>query len=857
MSGAISAGTQVGPYEIISLLGLGGMGEVYRARDRRLDRDVAIKMLPAAFAADGDRLRRFEQEARAAGALNHPNILAIYDLGTHEGSPYLVCELLEGETLRQAQGESPLPFRRAVDYASQIARGLAAAHLKGIVHRDLKPENLFLMRDGRVKILDFGLAKFQARKASADDKTSAPTVAVETSPGMVMGTVGYMSPEQVRGQPADHRTDIFSFGAILYEMLAGKRAFRGESSVETMNAILREDPPELISGNTRIAPAMERLLRHCLEKSPEQRFQSAQDLAFDLESLSGISSQSSPHETVAPVRSRRWLWPALGLIAPLVVVALGVFLLAGKLSRQPAPYFKRLTFRNGYVSAARFAPDGKTIIYSAAWDGESSQIFSARTDGTESRALDLRDTDIASISSTGEMALLLHRGRDLWGANMTLARAPLAGGAPRELVQNVRSADWSPDGSSLAIVQTVGGRDRVEYPVGKILYESGGYITDIRVSPEGNLVAFLDHPSLQYEHGYLITVDSGGRKKVVLEKQNFFGLRWSTSGNELWYSRTDFGPPAVFAMDLSGKERRILRGIGALILNDLSHDGHVLLSHVTWKTAVNCMAPGQNKERDLAWLDFSIGNDLSANGKMLLFTEGREGGGAMESVYLRNTDGAPAVRLGDGEAQALSPDGQRVLSLIQRASPPQLRILPVGAGQPKTVNTAGLALQAATWFPDGQRILLQANEPGKSPRLYLCDETNAKPKPLTPEGTFLAGVSPDGKLIAAYGASSQILLYPLEGQEQPRPLAGVAPGERLIRWSGAGESVYVRSGYLPVKVYRVNLATQARELWKEIMPSDPAGVTAIDPILIAPDGKSYAYTSQKNLSNLYLVDGLK
>src|SRR5499433_3101882 len=282
----IAGATRLGPYEIIAPLGAGGMGEVYRARDTRLGRDVAVKVLPSSFAEDKERLQRFQQEACAAGALNHPNILVIHHIDTHEGAPYIVSELLEGETLRQRLGGSAFAQRRAIDYASQIARGLAAAHEKGIVHRDLKPDNVFVTNDGRIKLLDFGIAKL-TQPDGTPSQTDIPTRRVDTDPGKVMGTVGYMSPEQVRGRAADHRSDIFSLGAILYEMLCGNRAFRRESGVETMNAILKEDPPELSQTNHNVAPALQRVVDHCLEKNPEERFQSARDLAFALEALSG------------------------------------------------------------------------------------------------------------------------------------------------------------------------------------------------------------------------------------------------------------------------------------------------------------------------------------------------------------------------------------------------------------------------------------------------------------------------------------------------------------------------------------------------------------------------------------------
>src|SRR5947209_14831671 len=346
-------------HEVISKIGEGGMGEVYRARDSKLVRDVAIKVLPAAFSADAERLRRFEQEAQAAGALNHPNILVIFHIGTHEGAPYIVSELLEGETLRERMGGVALPQRKAMDYALQIAHGLAAAHAKGIVHRDLKPDNLFVTNDGRVKILDFGLAKLTGTGDGTQSQTEVPTRRVNTDPGMVMGTMGYMSPEQLKGQPADHRSDIFSFGAILYEMLSGKRAFRGDSMAETISAILREDPPDLSETNKTVSPALERVVRHCLEKNPAERFHSARDLAFAIESLSGsatISGQTATMPTItaessAAVGRSRWLgnariaWIVAGVLIVGLLATLGLLYFnrsetntrAARLSFNPPP----------------------------------------------------------------------------------------------------------------------------------------------------------------------------------------------------------------------------------------------------------------------------------------------------------------------------------------------------------------------------------------------------------------------------------------------------------------------------------------------------------------------------------------
>jgi eukaryotic-like serine/threonine-protein kinase len=349
---ALASGTKIGPYEIQSLLGAGGMGEVYRARDTRLGRDVAIKILPQALAKDADRLRRFEQEARTIAALSHPNILGIHDIGMHDDAPFLVSEFLEGQTLREKLESGDLPLRRAIEYALSIANGLAAAHEKGIVHRDLKPENVFVTRDDRVKVLDFGLAKLvrpEERQPTAVTLTSPTTL-----PGMVMGTVGYMSPEQVKGEPSDARGDIFSFGAVLYEMLTRKRAFKRETSAETMTAILREEPPELHDTGWPGPLPLQRIVVRCLEKNIERRFQSASDLAFAIESLSGTSAIRSVD---LPKERRTWLpWTAA---LALLVFAIGVWLVARRDDPpRPQPTFTRLTYQQGYPSNARFAKDG-------------------------------------------------------------------------------------------------------------------------------------------------------------------------------------------------------------------------------------------------------------------------------------------------------------------------------------------------------------------------------------------------------------------------------------------------------------------------------------------------------------------
>src|SRR5256885_9951974 len=385
---SIPAGTKLGPYEVVAPVGAGGMGEVYRARDQRLGRDVAIKVLPASFSRDAERMRRFEQEARATAALNHPNILAVFDIGTHDGSPYLVTELLEGETLRERMQARALSPRKAVDYAQQIARGLVAAHEKGILHRDLKPENIFVTSSGQVKILDFGLAKL-IQPGGGAGASDSPTLASGTAAGVVLGTVGYMSPEQVRGQNVDARSDLFSLGTILYEMVSGRRAFGGDTPADTMSAILNEEPPPLTDIQQNIPPGLARIVEHCLEKNPGDRFQSARDVVFALEAFSG--SSSSKVAALAAAGRGGLRKATAGLVAAAAMTAGIVAFLAGRSTSPTAtpPTYHQLTFQRGTVYQARFAPDGETVVYAAAWNGRPVELFSMRADSTESRPLGL------------------------------------------------------------------------------------------------------------------------------------------------------------------------------------------------------------------------------------------------------------------------------------------------------------------------------------------------------------------------------------------------------------------------------------------------------------------------------------
>ena len=857
----LGRGTRLGAYEIVAPLGAGGMGEVYRARDLRLDRDVAVKVLPAQLSDDAVALARFEREAKAVAALSHPGILSIFDFGSENGVAYAVMELLEGETLRTRLAEGPVPTRKAIEYAVQIAEGLAAAHERGIVHRDLKPENLFLTQDNRVKILDFGLARQTVVPA---DDTSSPTLSRHTDPGTVLGTVGYMSPEQVRGQPAGPASDIFSFGAVFYEMLTSRRAFKGDSAAETMHAILKEEPPDLLQTNHSLPPALERIVRHCLEKRPEQRFHSAHDVAFDLKALSEVSgTRPTPLLHSQVTRSRAFGVAALLLLGGVVGVLADRAL--RRSSPAESPTYRRLTFDRGTVGRARFASDGNTVVYNAAWRGEWTEVFTTRLDSRESRPLGLPGV-LHAVSSTSELAVGLDASSNpLQGPLTTLARVPLAGGAPREVLESVTCADWSPDGTELAVVRVLEGTQRIEFPIGNALYETQDNITHLRVSPRGDWLAFVHHPaSLAFSAGSVVAVDRSGAKRILSSDwADLWGLAWRPDGREVWFTAGRRGEyKALRAVTLDGKERLVARLLGQIDLEDIARDGRVLLSHPNFGIEMVALAPGVSKERDLTWLGLSSLADLSDDGRRVLFTELPEGAGEGGFTYLRKTDGSPAVRLGEGVALALSPDGKWALSML--ASPSRLVLLPTGVGQAKTLTHPGLTyLDWGAWFPDNRRVLFMAKANGSPPLAYVQDIEVGEPRSIGPPGIGRPIVAPDGRTIAALAPDRTPVLFSVDGGEA-RPCPGLQSGDLPIRWSADGHSLFVaRPRGLIADVYRLELATGRQKLLWGLAAQDAAGFAppGTGPtsagVHLSSDGKSYAYSFVRTLSDLYLVDGLK
>jgi Tol biopolymer transport system component len=856
---ALTSGTQLGPYEIQSPIGAGGMGEVYRARDTRLGRNVAIKILPQTFASDPERLQRFQQEARVLSALNHPNLLAIYDVGVQDGVHYLVSELLEGQTLRERMNRSPLPQRKVTEYALQLANGLAAAHDKEIVHRDLKPENVFVTRDERVKILDFGLAKQTRATVAADTATLAAT---PTAVGVVMGTAGYMSPEQVRGQAVGHRSDIFSLGAILYEMISGKQAFHGESGVETMNAILKEEPPELAESGLNVGPGLERIVRRCLEKTPERRFQSASDLAFAVEALSGVSSGKAAQPAIsAPSvfwrRARRraaWIGAAL-----LLAVAVIAFVTGVKFATKPSPTFKQLAFGPGYVSSARFTPDGANVVYGAAWNGKPLEIFSTRLDGVESRSLGLPPADVLAASASGDMAILLGRHHFFqWMTTGTLGRAALSGGAPRPLLENVCDADITADGKDLAVVRCGGDQQSLEFPIGKALYRTGGWIDHPAISPSGNEVALIDHPIAGDDRGYIVLVNHSGKSDRLTEEwSSVKGLTWSRKTDELWFSASNGGEAiALRAVTRSGRQRVLLSAPVDLQIRDINAQGQALLVAARSTSEIAIHRPGQTSDRvvDFGSSTGSIAG-LSDDGSLMAVNYSGAGSGTDYMTYVVHTDSPELIRLGEGDPGGISPDGKWIVS-FRPSSPGKIILYPTGTGEPRSFDIGPVANIGVfcSWTRDSSQFVFTGSESGKPPRAYLIEVASGRARPVAPDNTSDAIISPDGRFVLARNAQG-FALYPLEGGT-PQPVRGISAHEYPVQWDSSGSKLYVWDRIFPAHVSLLDPRSAERKPWLDTMPPDPAGLLYAN-LFFTPDGKSYAYRYRRVLSTLYVADGLR
>jgi len=867
LEATLSAGHRIGPYTVTGLLGAGAMGHVYRARDQKLNRDVALKVLPPVFAVDADRLARFRREAQMLAALNHPNIAAIYGVEDASGEQALVLELVDGPTLADVIARGPLPVDEALTIARQIAEALEAAHDKSIIHRDLKPANIKIASNGPVKVLDFGLAKVWD-DAPGDLLSGSPTVtASHLGERAILGTPAYMSPEQARGRTLDKRTDIWSFACVVFEMLTGRTAFAGETISDTIARVLERDADWATLPPT-VPARIRELLRRCLQKDPSRRLRDIGDARIEIDEVLAAApaeSVTAPSEPGSRQRSRRRLSRVAAATGLVIAAGLIGGFVAQRNRHEIAPVFRQLTFKHGSLRGARLATDGRTVVYTAAWIGTPPQVYVLRPESPQSGSIGLADAGVFAVSSKGELAVALGC-RLNWGeCTGTLARVPMTGGIPRELVKDVHVADWSPDGENIAVVSFAGGRYRLEYPLGKVLYEPPGWITYARLSPRGDRIAFLDHPRLGDIGGSVKMIDMAGQKVTLSSDwKSLQGLAWA--GDEIWFtgSRTGKGgSSALHAVSLAGRERTVFASPGTLKLNDIAASGHVLITRGTTRGGIVGFGSQATKDRELSWFDYSTVGDLSVDGSTLLFYEWGEGVGAKSTIFIRKMDGSDAVRLGEGRPLALSRDAQWALA-VQGESAGELVLLPTRIGEVKRLPRGAIMeyLDWAVFSPDGRRIYFAARDSSDGRRTYVQDLDGGEPRPVTRDGFVGLLLSPDGRTLATTDRYGEYYLYPVDGESMPRPIPGYVDGDVPLQWSADGRSLFIReAGNLVLRIHRLDVATGDRRFWQELVPPDPTVLIDIgsDPgqVRMTTDGKSYAYTYWTFEGELYLAQGLK
>jgi serine/threonine protein kinase/dipeptidyl aminopeptidase/acylaminoacyl peptidase len=891
----------IGPYRLVSRLGAGGMGEVFRAHDARLGRDVAIKLLHATAESDPSRVRRFEQEARAASSIDHPAVVHVYDVGVAAERHYLVTELLEGEPLRAIADRGPLDAHALLTIAWQLTDALAAAHARGVVHRDLKPENLFLTRRGQLKILDFGIASLAAG-------VTAPSATVSdlgTSPGTVLGTAGYMSPEQVRGLPTDARTDLFSVGAVLFELASGARAFPGATAIDRALAIVSAEPAPLVRAD--LPAAFGELVRGCLAKRVDDRVQSARDLARFFGALArgpGVTTptaatprpadaapgldaralvDATPAPPLAPSRSTHTLEVprrhgrgalALAWVGSLALAALATIVVARPRAAPPSA-FTRITFEPGSIGNARFAPDGKNVIFSRTQGIRESRIFTVLPGAPETRALTPEGFGLASVSRQGELAVGMSAREH--GKRSMLARLPLAGGAPRPLRTGIWEADWSPDGRELAAIVQDDARLRLEYPVGHVLHEAAGWLSSPRVSPDGDRVAIAEHPQAHDDMGYvaLVTRD-GALRRLTPRFGSIAGLAWRPGGEEIVFTAAETGTGrSIFYVDLDGHVRRGPTAPVDMMVLDVAPDGTLLLKRDLTHIDVLGRHPGAEDLTNLRLFDWGIPVGVDDAGKSYAFVEGGAAGGAQYLGYFRGLDGSPPMRLGAGTPLALSGDGRRVL-MVPENDRTRLVVLSTDLG-PATPLPPGeiTEYETAAFLPDGRAAVLLARARDGQRRLFVQSTDGAAAPRLVPHPRplptmALLETSPDGREVIIHGPGDTPRRIALESGED-RPLVGLDPGDVPARWTDAGELLVVTTTVasepgleecdrtFEARIFAVDLETGARRVHFRLPAemyfgrSTPGAIRGISGMAFSRDGRAFVIGVRVSTSDLYLL----
>lgn len=819
----LKAGTRLGRYEVIECLGQGGMGEVYRANDDRLRRHVALKVLRGDDPVSPEIRRRLAREAEMLARVNHPNICTLYDFETANGLDFLVMEYLQGQSLAHLLATHRIPMHVAVRYAIDIGEGLAAAHRLGLVHRDLKPSNVFVTKGG-TKLLDFGIALWRSPVQNAPSNALTPWT--PTPDGVVLGTPAYMAPEVLRGERPDQKSDLFSYGALLFEMITGQPAFRGSSWAEIVTDVLTRELPALRTVMPDVPAALEQLVADCLRKETHERWESAHDAALMLRAVhdghgGAVGTGIRPHSTI-----------------------------------------HRLTFQRGTIYSARFSPEAANVLYSAAWNGLPIDLFLTRRDSPESRPFGLRDANLLSVSSSGNLALALDVQFKGLARSGVLAQVAFAGAQPRRLSSDVVAADWLRDPERLFIVRRRGARCQLEWPIGKVRYETEALISHARVSQDGRLVAFVHHPHA-FDHGGAVAVmEEGGSPRLVSDGwSSIWGLAWSPDGREVWFTASKEGSNrSLRAASLAGEERILAEMTGSLTLHDVAPNGDVLVSEDIVRTGVVFKTDDGSVQRDMTWLDATFPRDLSNDGTLLLFDETGDGGGPAYSSYVRATTGAPAVRLGNGFAHSLSPDKQYAIT-VSRSLRGGLLVIPLGPGDPMTLQHANLdEYQWSKWLPDGRRIVVNAIERGSGPRLFVHDLGSGEITAISRTNVLgPAAVAPDGQRVLGIDAVDRSTwIFAVDGRQPSLCIPDITPDDLAFQWSVDGHAVYLRrrGGELPLRVMRMDLSSGQRDVWREVTIADPAGVHAISDMVLTPDGRNYVIAYSRILSDLFVVTGV-
>ncbi|MFL5518622.1 MAG: protein kinase domain-containing protein [Gemmatimonadales bacterium] len=836
-------------YRIERELGQGGMATVYLAHDLRHDRNVAIKVLrPELAAVIG--AERFLREIKTIATLQHPHILGLIDSGEVNGTAYYVMPLVEGESLRdRLRREKQLPIADALRLAAEVAAALDYAHRHGVIHRDIKPENI-LLHDGSALVADFGIA---LAVSSAGGNRMTET-------GMSLGTPHYMSPEQAMGErEITARSDVYALGCVTYEMLTGDPPFIGSTAQAIIAKVMTDKPASIRRLRERVPEEVDEAVLTALEKLPADRFATAAEFAAAIDVRGGATIRSASTSSRLRPRAPLFLRPAALVAGALTLAGLGVLAgtwVAGR--RTPASVtFLQRTFRSEAIYNARFAPDGRTIVYSSAAETTAPEVFIVRPDYPEPKPLGLSATHLLGVSSRGELAVLVRaaflRHRLFLG---TLARVPLAGGAPREVLDSVREADWSPDGSELAIIHDVAGRDRLEFPVGRVMYQGSGYLSDPRIAPDGRHVAFAEHPFRWDDRGTVRIVDRAGKPVAVTrDYQAIEGLAWRPRSDEVLFSAYDSSGFVVRAIDLAGRQRVALTGAGNLTTQDISPGGRLLLTRDDAPYRLLLRPPSAPRELDVSWLDASIAPKLSRDGSLLAFANGGFDASVNYDVMLRKTQGGEVARLGEGQAAAFSPDGKWVLAFLP-TTPAQLVLYPTRTGDERRIAIDRFeAIGSADWFPDGRSVLFCGNRVGEASRCWLQPLEGGAARAVTPEGTGAGFVSPDGVEVVARSPSQGYRRYVVAGGSG-REIPGLSSDDQVVRWSTDGRALIVGSPNSST-LDRVDLATGRREPLVTL-GTEPPGPRA-RPVFftMADDPRVYAYVAATYLSQVFTVDGVQ